>query len=59
MARLDPSDAQWTTVAPILPNKPRGVPRVDNPRVIDGIFWILCIGSPWRAISGLISTPRG
>ena len=31
-----------------MPNRPRGVPRVGNRRVIDGIFFILCIGVPWR-----------
>lgn len=24
-----------------LPNKPRGVPRVDDRRVLNGIFWVL------------------
>ncbi|MCE6078597.1 transposase, partial [Agrobacterium vitis] len=24
---------------PLLPNKPRGVPRVDDRRVINGILW--------------------
>jgi transposase len=25
-------------IAPLLPNKPRGVPRVDDRRVLNGIF---------------------
>jgi len=29
-------------------NKPRGVPRVDDRRVLNGIFWVLRSGSPWR-----------
>jgi transposase len=33
---------------PLLPNKPRGVARVDDRRVISGIFYILCTGAPWR-----------
>jgi transposase len=33
---------------PMLPNKPRGVPRVDDRRVLDGIFWVLRSGAPWR-----------
>jgi transposase len=48
MARFDLSDAEWAIIAPLLPNKSRGVPRVDDRRVINGIFWILRTGSPWR-----------
>src|SRR5262249_50854209 len=29
-------------------NKPRGVPRVDDRRVLNGIFWGLRAGAPWR-----------
>ena len=32
----------------MLPNKPRGVPRVNDRRVLDGIFWVLRSGAPWR-----------
>ncbi len=32
----------------MLPNKPRGVPRVDDRRVLNGIFWVLRSGAPWR-----------
>jgi hypothetical protein len=35
-------------ISPLLPNKPRGVPRVDDRRVLNGIFWVLRSGSPWR-----------
>ena len=48
MARFDLSDAEWSVIAPLLPNKPRGVPRVDDRRVLDGIFYILRTGAPWR-----------
>lgn len=48
MARFDVSDAEWAIVAPLLPNKPRGVARVDDRRVVNGIFYILRTGSPWR-----------
>lgn len=48
MARFDLSDAEWAIIAPLLPNKPRGVPRVDDRRVVNGIFYILRTGSPWR-----------
>ena len=29
---------EWKTIQPLLPNKPRGVPRVDDRRVLNGIF---------------------
>ena len=35
-------------IQPLLPNKPRGVPRVDDRRVLNGIFWVLRSGAPWR-----------
>ena len=35
------SDYEWSVIRPMLPNKPRGVPRVDDRRVLDGIFWVL------------------
>ena len=31
------SDAQWERVRPLLPNKPRGLPRLDDRRVIGGL----------------------
>jgi len=42
------SDAEWQLICPILPCKSRGVPRVDDGRVLNGIFWILRSGAPWR-----------
>jgi transposase len=48
MARYDLTDFEWRVIEPLLPNKPRGVPRVDDRRVLNGIFWILRSGSPWR-----------
>jgi transposase len=48
MARFDLTDSEWSIIAPLLPNKPRGVPRQDDRRVLNGIFWTLRTGSPWR-----------
>jgi transposase len=48
MARYDLSEAEWRLIAPLLPNKPRGVARVDDRRVVNGIFCVLRTGSPWR-----------
>ena len=47
MARYELTEFEWKTIKPLLPNKPRGVPRVDDRRVLNGIFWILRSGSPW------------
>jgi transposase len=41
------SDAQGARLAPLLPNKPRGVPRVDDRRVISGIIVALQSGGRW------------
>jgi hypothetical protein len=35
-------------IKPMLPNKPRGVRRVNDRRVLNGIFWVLRSGAPWR-----------
>ena len=41
------SDRQWRRLEPLLPNKPRGVPRVDDRRVISGIVHVLRSGCRW------------
>ena len=46
--RYELSEHEWTTIKPMLPNKPRGVPRIDDRRILNGIFWILRSGAPWR-----------
>ena len=46
--RYELSDQEWGVIGPMLPNKPRGVPRVDDRRVLNGIFWVLRSGAPWR-----------
>jgi len=48
MARFDLSDTEWALIKPLLPNKPRGVARVNDRRVLNGIFYVLRTGSPWR-----------
>ena len=45
--RYDLTEFEWMTIQPLLPNKPRGVPRVDDRRVLNGIFFILRSGMPW------------
>ncbi|ABC22762.1 hypothetical protein F11_10085 [Rhodospirillum rubrum F11] len=37
-------------IEPLLPNKPRGGPRIDDRRVLNGILWRFRTGSPWAEI---------
>src|SRR5262245_20162821 len=46
--RYELSDDEWATIKPMLASKPRGVPRVNDRRVLNGIFWVLRSGAPWR-----------
>jgi transposase len=50
IARYELTDAEWRIIAPLLPNKSRGVARVDDRRVLNGIFWRLRSGAPWADI---------
>src|SRR5207302_904518 len=43
-------DPPYAASAGRCPNKPRGVPRIDDRRVLNGIFWVLRTGAPWRAL---------
>ena len=42
------NDFEWAAITPFLPNKSRGVRRVNDRRVLNGIFWVLRSGAPWR-----------
>ena len=46
--RHELSDHEWAAIKPMLPNKSRGIPRVNDRRVLNGIFWVLRSGAPWR-----------
>jgi transposase len=48
--RYEITDFEWSMIQPLLPNKPRAVARVDDRRVLNGIFWRLRTGSPWADI---------
>jgi transposase len=48
--RYELTDTEWLIIEPLLPNKPRGVPRVDDRRVLNGILWRFRTGSPWAEI---------
>ena len=48
MGRFDLTEFEWRVIKPLLPNKPRGNPRVDDRRVLNGIFFTPRSGMPWR-----------
>ena len=48
MGRFDLTDAEWAIIEHCLPKRVRGPARVDDRRVLNGIFYILRTGAPWR-----------
>jgi transposase len=46
--RYELTEYEWAALKPMLPNKPRGVPRANDRRVLNGIFLVLRSGAPWR-----------
>ena len=42
------SDEEWMIIAPLLPEQGRGAKRGDDSKVLNGIFYILRTGAPWR-----------
>jgi hypothetical protein len=46
--RYELADEEWAAIRRMLPDKPRGVPCVDDRRVLNGIFWVLRSRAPWR-----------
>ena len=52
------SDGQWSRLQPLLPNKPRGVPRVDDRRVISGIVHVLQSGCRWNDAPAIYGPPK-
>ncbi|MDB5406844.1 MAG: transposase [Rhodospirillales bacterium] len=46
--RYEFGDYEWRIIKPLLPNNPRGIPRVSDRRVLNGIFWVLRSSAPWR-----------
>ena len=43
--RYELTDFEWAAIRSFLPNKPRGISRVDDPRVLNDIFWVLRSGA--------------
>ncbi len=50
MGRYDLTDKEWAAIEPVLPTDVRGKERVDDRRVLNGIFWRLRTGAPWAEI---------
>jgi transposase len=46
--RYDLTDFEWNVIEPLLPMDRRGPKPQNNRRVLNGIFWVLRAGAPWR-----------
>lgn len=45
--RYELTDREWAIIEPLLPNRPRGVARVDDRRVLNGIMLRFRSGATW------------
>ena len=54
--RYELTDFEWTAIRPLLPNKPRGVPRVNDRRVLNGIFLDIAVRRPMVRSAGELWT---
>jgi putative transposase len=52
------SEAQFARMKPLLPNKPRGVQQVDDPRVISGIIHVIRDGLMWLDAPAVYGPPK-
>ena len=52
MSRYDLTEFERRLIQPRLPIKPRGIPRVDDRRVLNGKFWVLRSGLLWCDLPG-------
>ena len=54
--RFDLSDEEWASIEPLKPPAKHGPARVDDRRVLNGIFYILRTGAQWRDLPERYST---
>jgi putative transposase len=52
------SEAQFARLKPLLPNKPRGVAREDDRRMISGIIHVIRGGLMWRDAPAVYGPPK-
>ncbi len=57
MSRYDLADFEWLAIEPVLSRKSRGVSRVDDRRVLNGIFWVLRSGVTLADLQGHYGPP--
>jgi transposase len=50
--RYELADHEWAAIKPMLPNKPRGVPRVNDRRVLNGILGLAIRRTVARSTAG-------
>jgi transposase len=52
MKRHELTDEQWQLVEPLIPHKKArtGRPPKDRRLMLNGTFWTLCTGAPWRDV---------
>lgn len=55
--RYELTDREWAIIEPLLPNKPRGVARVDDRRVLNGIMWRFRSGATWAEVPDRYGPP--
>lgn len=46
--RFDLDDKEWSLIEPLLPQGLRGARRTDDRRILNGLFYVLRTGCPWR-----------
>jgi transposase len=50
MRRYELTDEQWSKIADLFPSNEgkRGGQWLDHRMIMNGLFWVLCSGAPWR-----------
>ena len=48
MGRYDLTDFEWSIIEPLMPMDRRGPKPKNNRQILNGMFYILRTGSPWR-----------